>query len=347
MMQEYMQKPRIGFALGDQAGIGPEIVLKLLRRPHLSDRCQPVLIGNYQLLSQMADKVYPDCLLSPYTPEEFMAPDFCPSEGIPVVDIEGDVEHVILGMVTNASGWITYRAIEVGYQLLKKNVIEGLILAPSTKEAISKSGCGFHSEYEILEHCSNLTEVQTAVKGGDMLRISAVGHVPFREIPQALTQERIENAALRLADVIRRTGDDEPHILVAALNPMEDGLYGEEENEVILPAVCELRRMGLDVSGPFAADTLFSHAQKEHCNGIVYMYHDQGNIAMKAQMFQTTACIYTGIPYPVLSTGHGSALDIADLGVANPTNISYVLSVMTDMIQRKHAEERTAQTTGA
>lgn len=107
---------------------------------------------------------------------------------------------------------------------------------------------------------------------------------------------------------------------------------GEEEQEMILPAIAQLRQEGLDVDGPIPADEVLNQTIATQCNGILYMYHDQGNIAMKTQMFQTTACIYINVPYPILSTGHGSALDIADLGVANPTNISFVLSVMTDMI---------------
>jgi len=340
-MQGYYQKPRIGFVLGDQAGIGPEIVLKLLCRPHFYDRCQPVLIGNYQLLMQMAQKIYPDCILTPYQPEEAMGAgwDHFNAQGVPVINIDGDVDHVILGMVTNASGQITYQSIVTGYELLQRGVIEGLILAPSTKEAISKSGCGFHSEYEILEHCAGMHEIQTAVKGGDVIRMSAVGHVPFREISSTLSQERVLRTGRRLAQVIESIRGEKPRILVASLNAVDDGIYGDEERELILPAVQQLRREGIDVDGPFSAETLIFRAHREGYNGIVYMYHDQGNIAMKAQMFQTTACIYTNLPYPVLSTGHGSALDIADLGVANPTNISYVLTVATDMIQRKRLED--------
>ena len=347
-MQDVYQKPRIGFVLGDQAGIGPEIVLKLLHRPHLYERCRPLLIGNYELLMRLVNKMYPDCHLISYRPEDIGEGwNAFLRDGIPVVDISGDVEHVITGMVTNASGWITYRSIEEGYRLLEKGIIEGLILAPCTKESISKSGCGFHSEYEILEHCAGVDEVQTVVKGGAMQRISVVGHVPFREIPAKLTRQRIETVSRRLAGVIRDVAGEPPKLLVAALNPVEDNLLGEEERDIIVPAVARLQAEGLNVDGPFAADTLFQKAEENGCNGIVYMYHDQGNIAMKAQMFQTTTCIYTNLPYPVLSTGHGSALDIAELGVANPTNISYVLSVMTDIIQRRWDEQRQKQETGA
>ena len=135
---------------------------------------------------------------------------------------------------------------------------------------------------------------------------------------------------------------EKPRILVAGLNPcLEDGILESEEKDIIMPAMMALRKMGIDVSGPMPADTILNLALDEGHNGILYMYHDQGNIAMKTQMFQTTACIYTNVPYPILSTGHGSALDIADLGVANPTNISYVLNTLSDIIRvRRQLAER-------
>lgn len=335
MQQEQYHRPRIGFALGDQAGIGPEIVLKLLQRPHLYDLCEPVIVGNYELLCRMARRINPDYLLTPLSPEEATRADWTElsQHGVPVVNIDGDVDHVILGMVNTAAGWIAYHSIAEGYHLLEGGAIEGLILAPVTKEAISKCGCGYHSEYEILAACAGVAETQTIVKGGGILRASVVGHIPFRDILRTLTEQRVAETGRRLAAAIRSVSGAEPRILVAALNTCEEDTLGEEERELILPAIRTLQNEGLAVSGPLPADTLLPRAQAERCNGILYMYHDQGNIAMKTQMFQTTACIYTNVPYPILSPGHGSALDIADLGVANPTNIAYVLTVLTDLLR--------------
>lgn len=176
------------------------------------------------------------------------------------------------------------------------------------------------------------------VKGGSILRASVVGHIPFREIVEQFSVERVMETGRDLADMIRMVYGASPRILVAGINPcLEDGILETEEKDIILPAVMELRKeiRDLDISGPMPAGRIFDTALEEDYNGILYMYHDQGNIAMKTRMFQTTACIYTNVPYPILSPGHGSALDIAELGVANPTNISYVLSTLTDIIQTR------------
>lgn len=341
-MRKRYGAPWVGFVLGDQAGIGPEIVLKLLKRPRLYDLCQPVIIGNFELLCQTAQQVDQDYLLVNYRPEEFRAmfPGGPRSGGIPVVNIEGDTEHVIMGTVNTAAGWIAYHSIVEAYGLLDLGIIEGLVLAPVTKEALSKCGCGFRSEYEILADCAGVDEAQTVVKGGSILRASVAGHVPFRDIVSWLSVDRVVTTGQRLADMIRLVYGKPPRILIAGLNPcLEDGILETEERDIILPGMLALRRQGIDIDGPFPADELFNRALEEEYNGILYMYHDQGNIAMKTRMFQTTACIYTNVPYPILSPGHGSALDIAELGVANPTNIAYVLNTLTDIIRMKRQME--------
>ena len=335
-MQMRYERPWIGFVLGDHAGIGPEIVLKLLDRPRTYDLCRPIIIGNFELLCRAAQRISPDYLLVPYKPEEFVRkfPRGLYGSGVPVVDIDGDADHVIAGMISTAAGQISYQSIAEGYRLLEKEIIEGLVLAPVTKESISKCGCGFHSEYEILASCAGVEETRTVVKGGGVLRASVVGHVPFREIVSKLSVEKVIDTGCQLADMIRMVSGEKPRILVAGLNScLEDGILESEEKDIIMPAMMTLRKMGIDVSGPMPADTILNLALDDGYNGILYMYHDQGNIAMKTQMFQTTACIYTNVPYPILSTGHGSALDIADLGIANPTNISYVLTTLADMIE--------------
>lgn len=340
MMQERYERPWVGFVLGDHAGIGPEIVLKLLKRPRIYDLCHPIIIGNFELLCRTARHINPDYLLTPYTLEELERhfPSGLHENGVPVVNIGGDVNHVISGMVSTAAGLIAYHSIVAGYRLLEDGIIEGLVLAPVTKEAISKCGCGYHSEYEILAACAGVEESQTVVKGGGVLRASVVGHIPFRDIVGRLSVDRVVETGRHLAEMIRLVYGKTPRLLVAGLNPcLEDGILETEEKDIIMPAIMKLKKLvgDVEISGPMPADTIFNLALEEDYNGILYMYHDQGNIAMKTQMFQTTACIYTNVPYPILSTGHGSALDIAELGVANPTNISYVLSTLTDIIQTK------------
>jgi 4-hydroxythreonine-4-phosphate dehydrogenase len=330
------QKPFVGFMLGDPAGIGMEIVLKILKRPRIHTLCRPILIGNFDLLSHTADRLVPDLFITKFPADDTIKRENLHCDGIPMFDVGGNPAEVVVGSVSAEAGKITYLSTVAGYRLLTLGLIDGMIMAPLNKEALAKSGCGFTSEYEILSSMSGNAEVQSVVKGGNSFRSSVIGHVPFREIIPLLTVDRIVHTCKGLKNVLDMFLDKEPRICVAALNPHcgEGGTLGTEEIEIIQPAIEILRSIGIDANGPYPSDTIFSRAQTSGFDGILHLYHDQGNIAMKASMFETTALIYTNLPHLVLSTGHGSALDIASLGIANPTNLSYVVETMAEILNR-------------
>jgi 4-hydroxy-L-threonine phosphate dehydrogenase PdxA len=332
--------PTVGFILGDPSGIGPEIVLKLLQAPRTYRQCRPVLIGNYVLLCRMAERIVPGLYVSKCQPSEVIAwPEF--GRGVPMIDVGGMTNDVRLGCVTAAGGEIAYMSIVRTFEMLASGFISGAVMAPINKAAMDKADCGYQSEYELFADLAKVGEVQTIVKGGNVFRSSVIGHVPFREIISLLDTDRIIRTGRGLYRVMRGFGLSSPSIAVAALNPHcgEGGEFGQEEDEIITPAIVALRKEGIDARGPYPADTIHLRALRKHFNGIVHLYHDQGNIAMKTQMFESTAIIYANLPYCVLSTGHGSALDIADLCVANPTNIAYVLSTLTEMLNHHTCKE--------
>ena len=334
-MRGCTQKPALGIVLGDHAGIGPEITLKMLRRPNSYSFARPVLIGNTYMLYRMAEFLGIDIIFAECTPENLREKlEDTNLVGVPVIDIPCDTEEIVLGKISRESGWLAYHSLVTGYRLLENNSIEGLVMAPINKEALAKSGCGFNSEYEVFAHLAGVNEVQSVVKGGDLFRSTVIGHVPFREILERLTPQRIVDTGMGLYRIIARITDHSPRICVAALNPHggEGGVLGEEEAHIIVPAIRHLESIGVKAEGPFPCDTIYSRALNEKYDGIIYMYHDQGNIAMKAKIFETTALIYTNVPYTILSTGHGSAFDIAQLGIANPTNLCYVMSTVSNML---------------
>ncbi|MDR1587941.1 MAG: 4-hydroxythreonine-4-phosphate dehydrogenase PdxA [Treponema sp.] len=340
-MTAEINKPIVGIILGDPAGIGPEIALKLLMRPSTYYYAEPVLIGNFELLCRTAALIdsaliFKKCGVDDL-PELLKAADF---KGIPVVDIPGAPGEVTLGRISNESGRIAYSSIVCGYAMLEKKALSSLIMCPINKEALAQSGSGFSSEYELFARLAGVNDVQSVVKGGDILRSTVVGHVPFRRILENLTVENIVQTGIGLHKVFSQIFDQTPNFCIAALNPHggEGGILGEEENEIIIPAMERIRGKGIEVHGPFPCDTIYAKAINSGYNGIIYLYHDQGNIAMKAKIFETTALIYTNMPYTILSTGHGSALDIAALGIANPTNLCYVMTTLNAILSKKSPE---------
>ena len=337
-MAKDSSKPVVGIILGDPAGIGPEITLKLLMRPSTYYHAEPVLIGNFELLRRTAvlidsALVFKKCKLGDL-PDMLKVADF---KGIPVIDIPGDPDGTTLGQISKESGRIAYSSIVCGYEMLQKGILSSLIMCPINKEALVKSGSGFNSEYELFAHLAGVKEVQSVVKGGDILRSTVVGHVPFRKILENLTVENIVQTGIGLQKALSQVFDLTPNFCIAALNPHggEGGMLGDEESEIIIPAIEQMREKGIDIHGPYPCDTIYTRAINSGFNGIIYLYHDQGNIAMKAKIFETTALIYTNVPYIILSTGHGSALDIAPLGIANPTNLCYVMATLNTILSKK------------
>ena len=333
-------KPIVGIILGDPAGIGPEIALKLLMRPSTYYYAEPVLIGNFELLHRTAVLIDSALVFKKCSADDLPgALKKAVFREISVVDIPGDPDKVSLGKISEEGGRIAYSSIVCGYGLLEKKILSSLIMCPINKEALAKSGSGLNSEYELFARLAGVKDVQSVVKGGDIIRSTVVGHVPFRKILENLTVESIVQTGIGLQKVFGQILDQTPNFCIAALNPHggEGGILGEEENEIIIPAIEQMREKGIEVHGPFPCDTIYTRAVNSGYNGIIYLYHDQGNIAMKAKIFETTALIYTNIPYFILSTGHGSAMDIASLGIANPTNLCYVMATLNSILSKKIA----------
>ncbi len=311
--------PTIGIIMGDPAGIGPEITLKALADPEVHSLCRPVVIGDRALLDGLSRTLGLDL---PLSAEPVADGD------IQVVDIEPEAASsgsspIAMGSVSAAAGHAALRAIRRALSLAKAGKAQALVMAPITKESLAMTGTGYHSEFDVFGALTGGSDVRSAVKWQDVVRMSATGHIAFHDIVSQLTPERIASTGRQLAAVMTTLGHVRPRLAVAALNPHagEGGLFGDEEQTIIGPAIEALRRDGLDVCGPIPADTVFPRTVKGDFHGIVFLYHDQGNIAMKAVGFGEAVVIYTNMPFPVTSPGHGSALDIAGQGIADPGNL--------------------------
>jgi 4-hydroxythreonine-4-phosphate dehydrogenase len=158
-------------------------------------------------------------------------------------------------------------------------------------------------------------------------------HIPFKQISEKLSVGKIKAVIGLLHETLKRAGFDNPRVAVAALNPHcgEDGLCGREEIEIIGPAVEEARSEGLPVTGPYSADTLFVSAMNGQFDGVVTMYHDQGQIALKLMDFEKAVTALGGLPYAVTTPSHGTAFDIAGKGIANPEGMKQAVIIAAKM----------------
>jgi 4-hydroxythreonine-4-phosphate dehydrogenase len=228
-------------------------------------------------------------------------------------------------------------AIRRAVELARQGALDGVVLAPLNKQAMHLAGSRHVDEFGLLAELAGVPAVKAVVKWGDFYRSTVVGHVAFRQILARLTVDEILTTIQFLGATIQRFGIVRPQIGVAALNPHagEGGVLGDEEQTILSPAIEEAGRLWpFDVSGPYPADTIWHQAVGGPLDGIVYLYHDQGNIGMKAAAFGEATLIYAGLPFCVTSPGHGTAYDIAGQGRADHGNLVQALDVAIEVCAR-------------
>lgn len=288
-------KPRIGLLTGDPSGIGPEVAAKLLAEPETRARAEIFAIGD--------------------------APSACPP-----------------AQASRIAGEYTIGTLRAGIAALQSHVIDALIYAPLNKQSLKLAGLAHQDELhffaEMLGHTGPVSEINIC----DRLWTSRVtSHVPLREVAGLLTVQKICDVGRLLHRTIAKSGIAEPRIAVAGLNPHagEGGLLGSEEIETIAPAVEQLRAEGLDAIGPLPADTLFVAARRGDFDGVVTMYHDQGQIAMKLMGFERGVTVAGGLPAIIATPAHGTAFDIAGKGVADPGAMRESFRIACELVKSR------------
>jgi len=325
------RRPRIGIAMGDVAGIGPEIIAKVLTDPRMSQHLQPLVIGDGRVMGATEEMLG---LSLPIAYTSDVAQPFTAEAPISFLDL-GNIspQSFRMGESDAAVGSAAISFLSQGLALALRGEIEALVFAPLNKAALHLAGLDYKDELDVFAKLLPGRRARTIMKLGDVFRATVVGHYPFREIYQRLTTEAILETIISLDEGVRAWGVPSPKLAVAALNPHagEGGLFGDEEANIIEPAIAAGRVRGIDARGPIPADTVYVRAMKGEFNGVVFLYHDQGNIAMKAAGFGRAVVIYHGLPFPCTSTGHGTAYDIAGKGLADHTNMKEALEVARRM----------------
>lgn len=269
-----MSLPVIAITVGDPAGIGPEIARKAAASPRVTTCCRPVLYG-------------------PWRDEALAAFE--------------------TGRATAAGGQAAYDAIAtaVGDALEKK--IDAIATGPLSKEALAMAGHPWKGHTDLLAHLTGATRVAMMFWSPRLRVVLATVHVPLADVPTTLTAERLRDAVELSHLEMPRFGVPAARIGVAALNPHagEGGLMGREEDAVMRPAIEALRADGIDVTGPFPADTLFVRAARGEFDVIIAAYHDQGLIPVKLLGFGSAVNVTLGLPIIRTSVDHGTAFDIA------------------------------------
>ena len=324
-------KPILGITLGETAGIGPEIIAKLCALDRLSPYCQPVLIGDARVLEagrRISGVDFPVRVVDDVDDVVWEGP-------LSIIDLKNiDPNTIQIGAVDPGSGKATADTLIQCMAFLQLRKIDGLVYAPLHKEAFKRGGHKFEDELRMFAHYLKWDKPFGEINVLDKLWTTRVtSHIPISEVSKKLTTENILRAVVLAHETLIRAGYGTPRIAVAAINPHagEGGLCGREEIDVIAPAVKIAASQGLDVTGPFSADTIFINAFNGAYDAVVTMYHDQGQIAMKLMGFQFGVTVAGGLPYPITTPAHGTAFDIAGKGVAKTDAMERAVMIAAKM----------------
>jgi 4-hydroxythreonine-4-phosphate dehydrogenase len=314
------ERPVIALTLGDPAGIGPELIAKLLAREE-TQAANVVLIGDPWLWDEaqaLTGLQIPTIAIDGFAGVRGRSGADVPAF-IAIDTVRPDEVH--RGQAEPAGGASVLRVLDLCMDAAMAGEIDAICFAPLNKFAMKQGGLRHEDELhhfaEYLGVTGYFCEFNTL---GDLWTSRISSHVPLKDVTQYLTQDRIRSAASLLHGSLIASGIASPRVAVAALNPHagDGGTCGREEIDIIEPAVIALRTEdGLPIDGPFPADTIFLKARDGDYDGIVTMYHDQGQIAIKLLGFSRGVTVQGGLPIPITTPAHGTAYDIAGRNVAD------------------------------
>jgi len=310
----------IAYTLGEPAGIGPDILLKLAKNESLSDL---VVVGDADVLNSRAEAL--GISLSPALQIEHIAVAKADVTGVPdITNVDGVLkmlDHAIDGCLAG-----TYSAMVTG---------------PLHKGVINEAGAAFSGHTEYLADRTG-AELPVMLLATQSLRVALVTtHLPLRDVADAITGDLVKQICRIVhQDLQAKYGIAQPRMLICGLNPHagEGGHLGMEEIEVIEPALLALKAEGLNVVGPLPADTLFTPKYLEQADVAIAMYHDQGLPVLKSQGFGEAANITLGLPIIRTSVDHGTAFDLAGTGKADTGSLATAINVARDMVVAQNAK---------
>jgi len=311
-----MANKTIAVTLGDPSGIGPEIALKAYDDSRIRNCLNLILFGDRRALDAHARRCG---LRADYSLLRSTADIAGFEHGLALVDVPSLDASFQIGEISATSGRATIAALDAAIDAAMAGYVDAVVGSPIHEIAIRQAGIAFdgHPSYLARRTGTPVDEVGLMLCWG-RTRVSHVTlHLSVRDALAAITQDRVQKVIQVTAQVLQRLGIARPRIGVSGVNPHagESGLFGREEIEIIAPAITKLRDEGMDLIGPFGADTLLP---RKDCDAFVVMLHDQGHVAGRVAAPNMVAAMSIGTPIVFSSVGHGTAMDIAGMGKANP-----------------------------
>lgn len=330
------RKPLIIITMGDPAGIGPEIIAKVIDSGEIFPLCRPVVIGDAGVMKKIVEEMRFSATIRSIA----SLSDADPSQGkLDVVDLKNvDLSTHKWGAPTVSSGKAVVEYIKRAVEITMRRDAGAVVTAPINKEMINAAGHHYAGHTELLAHLTGTKEYGMMFVGGGLRVILVTIHVALKDVAKHINAANVLKTVRLAQKAMRSFGIENPRIGVAALNPHagEGRLFGSEEWDDILPAVIKAREEGIHASDPLPADTLFFKARNNHYDIVVAMYHDQGLAPLKMLAFGNAVNVTVGLPIIRTSVDHGTAYDIAGKGCADPASLLEAIKLAATMSARRN-----------
>jgi 4-phospho-D-threonate 3-dehydrogenase / 4-phospho-D-erythronate 3-dehydrogenase len=334
-------KPVIGITMGDAAGVGPELILKTLSDKEVYNECMPVVIGNYDLLNKLyielrRRNIVADLNLIMIDSIAKLKSNL--NSNYPNIliydDFKLNFENIKMGQVNKECGKASILYLSKVVDLIARGLVDGTCSAPVNKEAINLAGYHYNGQTEFFTEITGAKKVVPLIIIGNIRMFQLTAHISLKQVLSSLNSSRIFETIVFADASLKKIGIRTPKISIAGINPHagENGLLGTEEIEIFKPAIDQAKNKGININGPFPADSLFLRVKNGEFDCIITIYHDQATIAMKLLGIPITMTL--GLPFIRTSVGHGTAYDIAGLYIADESIFKKSLIVCAESIKK-------------
>ncbi len=335
------RKPIIGFTCGDINGIGPELIIKTLSDHRLLEFCTPVIFANNKLLN-FYRKALPDTNIN------YSAVKDSSKMNVKQVNLfncwDNDI-NITPGQLTEEGGQYAVLSLLSATEAMKAGKIDGMVTAPIHKKNVQSESFQFTGHTPFLKSFFEVKDVAMLLVAENMRVAVLTEHIPISEVAKSITKEAIESKLQVInKSLITDFGISKPKIAVLGLNPHagDEGLVGNEEIEIIKPAIVDSKQKNVFCFGPYSADAFFARGQYQNFDAVLAMYHDQGLIPFKSLAIGEGVNYTAGLPGVRTSPDHGTAFDIAGKGIANEDSFRQAIFTCIDIIEaRKDREDQT------
>ncbi len=329
-------RPILGITMGDPAGIGPEIAAKALANKKVYEIAKPIIVGDAKVIAKAADIAKVNLKVRAVSQ---VSESLFEHGVVDVLDLKNvNIGTLEYGKVSSMAGKAAFEAIEKVIKLAMDSRIDATVTGPINKESLNLAGYHYSGHTEIFAEYTKTKEYTMLLVDGNMRVVHVSTHVSLKRACELVKKERILEVIQLANDVCKRLGIVNPAIGVAGLNPhsSEGGLFGDEEEKEIIPAIETAQSLGINAEGPVPADTLFSKVKGGMYDIAVAMYHDQGHIPIKvtgfvfnnqSQKWESVKGVNITLGLPIIRTSvdHGTAFDQAGKGTANEESLIHAI----------------------